>query len=88
MFTYHQVIYHSNNSIQINNLLLISRNQLLNDYNDNRYLCNLQIKKKIIPKRKYMINKYSYHNISLNTLFLIIYILCYCYTAILKLYLS
>lgn len=71
MFTYHKVIYHSNNSIQINNLLLITRNQLLNDYNDNIYLRNLQIKKKIIPKRKYkyVVNTYLYHNISLNTLF-------------------
>lgn len=71
MFTYHKVIYQSNNSTQINNLLLITRNQLLNNYNDNIYLRNLQIKKKIIPKRKYkyMVNKYSYHNISLNTLF-------------------
>ena len=71
MFTYHKVIYQSNNSTQINNLLLITRNQLLNNYNDNIYLCNLQIKKKIIPKRKYkyMVNKYSYHKISLNTLF-------------------
>ena len=71
MFTYHKVVYPSNNSIQINNLLLITRNQLLNNYNDNVYLCNLQIKKKIIPKRKYkyVVNKYSYRNIALNTLF-------------------
>jgi hypothetical protein len=82
MFTYHKVIYRSNNSIQINNLLLITRNQLLNDYNDNIYLHNLQIKKKIIPKRKYMINKYSYHNISLNTLFFnhfFLMLLLYCH---------
>lgn len=80
MFTYHKVIYQSNNSIQINNLLLITRNQILNDYDDNVYLRNLQIKKRIMPKRKYLTNKYT--NISLNCLFLhhyIILALLYCH---------
>ena len=82
MFTYHKVIYQSNNSIQINNLLLITRNQILNDYDDNVYLRNLQIKKRIMPKRKFLTNKYTYTNISLNCLFLhhyIILALLYCH---------
>ena len=88
MFTYHKVIYQINNNNQINNLLLITRNQILNDYKDNIYFHNLQIKIKKKPKRKYIIKNYSYKNISLNTLYFNHFILMLFYTAILKLYLS
>lgn len=70
MFYYHKVIYNSKNSSQINNLLLISRNQILNKYEDFILLKNPPIKKKLI-KRKYRImrNRYSYKDLSLNMLF-------------------
>lgn len=48
MFTYHKVIYNSNNSFQLNNLLLITRNQILNNYENNIYLNDIKIK----PKKK------------------------------------
>lgn len=76
MFYYHKVIYNNKNSSQINNLLLISRNQILNNYEDFIYLKNPPIKKKLI-KRKYRINKYSYTNLSLNLLFLHQFILMF-----------
>lgn len=77
MFYYHKVIYNSKNSSQINNLLLISRNQILNKYEDFILLKKPPIKKKSIKikpsKRKYKVmrNKYSYTNLSLNMLFFI-----------------
>lgn len=70
MFTYHKVIYNSNNSFQLNNLLLITRNQILNNYENNIYLNDIKIKPKKKIRRKFIhYNKYSYMNISLNTLF-------------------
>lgn len=80
MFSYHKVIYQSNNSSQINNLLLITRNQILNNYEDNIYIKNIKIQKKVKIKRKYMVNNYSYVDLPLNNLFLslnlIVLLLC------------
>jgi hypothetical protein len=81
MFTYHKIKYKSNrNNFQINNLLQIVRNQINLDnqppYNEDIYFNKPPVKKKIITKtqkyrhiRNQYLTKYSYMNLSLDSLF-------------------
>jgi hypothetical protein len=73
-FTYHKQKYNLNKNNQINNLILIARNQLIEH---NFYLFKLPIKnnkKKNINRYKYIrnkyLNKYSYMSINLSSLYL------------------
>lgn len=66
MFYYHKIKYSLTNNFQINNLLLIIRNQEYTEYNDNIYITNLHIEKKYKKTNKYKfirkryLEKYSY----------------------------
>lgn len=80
MFYYHKQKYKINNDYQINNLLLIVRNQILNipfNHCQNNHNINVTNKKNSNNKksnpykyiRKQYSTPYSYMSINLNTLF-------------------
>lgn len=75
LFYYHKKKYKTNNNYQINNLLSIMRNQLINnlEYSDFKLPDKQNINIKKINKYKHIrnnyLNKYSYMNINLKSLF-------------------
>lgn len=79
IFNYQKSKYKLNNNNQINNLLLITRNQLLDViYYNNDFKIPINNNKIIIKKinrykhiRNYYLNKYSYMSINLYSLFFI-----------------